>query len=90
MKNDNDVNELSLLGNSTNEFKTLVYEKLNGIEIIGKYINKQNKVHCKCLHCDIEFLRYPSLLLRPTQFEFNGCRLCVSRYFGKKKIKFTT
>ncbi len=74
---------------TTQEFMNLVYAKYSGITIIGKYTNKQTKVHCICNHCGKEFLRKSSLLLRPSQTEFNGCRKCVSKYFGIQKVKYT-
>lgn len=52
------------------------------IQVIGKYINTNTKIHCKCLIHDFEFDAYPVNMLHG-----HGCRKCGNEKHAKARVK---
>lgn len=64
------------------EFEQELKLVLPDIEIIGKYINTNTKIECKCLIHDFKFEAYPVNLLRG-----HGCRKCGNEKQSKNRTK---
>lgn len=64
------------------EFEQELNLVLPNIEIIGKYINTNTKIECKCLIHDFKFGAYPVNLLRG-----HGCRKCGNEKQSKRQTK---
>lgn len=64
------------------EFEKELSLVLPSIKVLGKYINTNTKIHCKCLIHDYEFDAFPLNMLRG-----HGCRKCGNEKQSKKQTK---
>ena len=76
-----EIKKISLLkSKSHKEFMSEIKECNHKVEIIGKYINQNTKIKCKCLECGKEWLAYPSNLLKG-----QGCSDCYGTHLKTTK-----
>lgn len=64
------------------EFEQELSIVLPDIQVLGKYINMNTKIHFKCLIHDFEFDAFPQNMLRG-----HGCRKCGNEKQSKKQTK---
>ena len=65
---------------TTEEYKDEIYKYNKDIEIIGKYIDTNHKILCKCKMCNREWMANPNSLKR------TGCPWCRQSH-GEKAIR---
>lgn len=71
--------------NNTENFKKKMKEINKDIEILGEYFSRNNKIKCKCLKCNTEWLAQPTHLVNK-----HGCPECAKESISIKNTFLTT